>query len=541
VTSSQDFATFSSLFSSALIRSNTFMASIDPALTQLYQYTLAASSQSLHVAEDRLAISSVYLKMGDTIKSGTPDGAEYFKDLSVYITDQETLLATLESMASNVGGGAGTWIASGVASLHDAISSEITLLYANGGTISNLPERAAMSGIPGNGIPGNSGGIASAANFQSGPGISQAGVGNSAGGFDIEQAGNSNTAWGSWLDAVGGFNLQEGAYLLAIGSSNVENGAYDVANGTSNTISGSYDTIVGNNNTIIGNSARIFGSGLSALAGQTVFGTASNFTVINADGTWSTVVNGSVVPTAAENAFTNSSLMTLESQAVADASRAAQTNYVNLVSQYTGLGYSQVLSSIGADISAGEFGVGNFVSSTPPPSSVSLVTASGLTASDAAAVASLDVSVWGASTSASVIATLSGIAGRDAPNTILGADARAALALISAGVDPSYALSLLKYDATSSFMTSSLTRTDSVSAQDAANINIANAEFNAHDWTGLSASLVILATSSNPNVANIAKAELAKAAIEGISATGAGVCGALYADYEQGKPIRSTL
>jgi hypothetical protein len=519
------------------------MPGIDPVLTQFYNICPAAASQYLTVSGDALAGSSVFLNMGDTIQSGTADAAEYLKDLSAYITDEETLLATLNSMAASAGG-AGTWISSEIAYLHDAIGSEITSLYANGGTISNLPECAAMSGIPvsiappGCSGPGISNAIASAANTQNGPGISQAGVGNSAGGFDIEQAGNSNTAWGSWLDAMGDFNLQAGAYLLAIGSYNIENGAHDVANGTSNTISGSYDIALGNNDTIIGNSAQVFGSGLSASASQTVFGTASNFTVINADGTWSTVVNGSATSSGA-GAAGNASLMASESAAMGSAFQTAQTNYLNLVSQYAALGYSQVLSSISADITSGNFGISNFVSSTAPAGSVSLVTASGLTADDAAAVSSLAGSVWGTCTSAGIIATLSGIAGRDAPNTILGADARAALALISAGADPKYALSLLKYDATSSFMTSSLTRTDSVSAQDAANINIANAEFNAHDWSGLSASLAILATSSDPVVANIGSAELAIAADAGIANTGAGVSGALYADYEQGKPIPS--
>jgi hypothetical protein len=499
------------------------MPSIDPALTQLYQYTLAASSQSLAVAGDRLAISSVYLKMGDTIQSGTADGAEYLKDLSVYITDQETLLATLESMASNVGGGAGTWISSGVSSLHDAISSEITLLYANGGSISNLPECAAMSSIPGSGIPGSSGGIASAANFESGPGISQAGVGNSAGGFDIEQAGNSNTAWGSWLDAMGGFNFQNGAYLLAIGSYNIENGDHDVANGTSNTISGSFDTIVGNNNTIIGNSARVFGSGLSALAGQTVFGTTSNFTVINANGTWSTVVNGSAVPTASGNAFTNSSLMTLESQAIADASGAAQTNYVNLVSQYAGLGYSQVLSLISADITSGNFGVGNFVSSTVAAGSAPAANCSGLSSGDAVAVATLSGLTWGASTSASIMATLSGIATRDTSSTILGAEAAAALKLISSGINPQALLTFIVDEANDYKVTSSQTSLNGFSAQDITNTGIAFGEEQAGNSGALATTLSALTTSSNSVVASIASAELVILSKDGVSATNNGI------------------
>jgi hypothetical protein len=492
----------------------------------------AIASASLALMDAGLGL---YSQTCDSINSGGAIGSKYLQAYSLYITDEEALLSALESLAASPSGAA-SWVTTEISDLKASTQSGIKQLYSQGGAIGSLSLGSALSSIPGAGSnPGLAGdpllqsiasifpALASAlanpsafaalfsggVNMSAGPGITQSGylndasganigqggIGNSAFGNAIGQAGDLNSGQGSWLDALGTNNTQSGTHDLAVGNYNYEYGSSDVTNGNRNTLSGSNDVALGDNNTIIGDSARVFGSGLSASTGQTVFGTASNFTVINADGTWSTVVNGST--TVGSCASTNSSLMAAESAAIASAQGTAQTNYTGLSSQLSALGWSQVVSSIGADVASGAFGGWNFAPSAAAASS-GFAASSALSWLDAAAVA--NIYHFGSYGNVD-LATLSALVGMDGSSTIIGADAAAALAAYSAGANPFPALGQLFTDARNTNITSSATTLSGVNAQDRANTMLAGVEYAAGNLSALASTLSTLAASSNKALA----------------------------------------
>jgi hypothetical protein len=491
------------------------MFGLTPLETLLRTSTPAVASAFSAMQQAGQSASTLW---NDHIASGTPITSQFTQAYSLYITDEEALLNALNTLAAGPSG-APAWVSSEISDLRGATQSDVNSLYTNGGSIGSLSLGSALSGIPGassnSGLAGDpllqsiasifpalasalanpstfaavfSGGV----NMSAGPGITQSGylntaggtnigqggIGNSAFGNSIEQAGDLNSGLGSWLDALGTNNTQSGTNDLAVGNYNQEYGSSDVTNGNRNTLSGSNDVALGDNNTIIGDSARVFGSDLSASAGQTVFGTASNFTVINTDGTWSTVVNGST--TVGSCALTNSSLMAAESAAIGSAEGTAQTNYTGLSSQLAALGWSQVVSSIGADVGSGAFGGWNFA----PSAAVT-------------GISSADMIKLGINSQ--TLENLSAFVASNASNSVLGEDALAAYQLISAGINPSQAIAQYVDDQLNPAIASGATSLSGVSAQDRANAMIAQAEFAAGNWSALNATLSALATSSNPN------------------------------------------
>lgn len=569
-----------------------FGGPIDQVIMQLNP---TASAALIGAQAAALSAGLLLTQNNDSISAGTAAASQYLQDIAVYISDQAALLNALESYASAGGGGIAPWVSSEIAYLQGSVASEVPAFYNYGGTISNIPTASTAltnlvgsSNIPPSGSntptpasPLNFWTTASAAvasalagpaglsamatlsnsgvdiggnqigggNYASGNDINQGGIGNYGAGNKINEAGFGHIGIGNLLDAMGIYDTLEGDNLLAIGSFIQETGSFDVANGNNDTISGSYDSVLGNNDSIIGDGATVYGYGLSLTvsSGETVFGTGSNYTIVNANGTWSTVINGTVASSGA-NASTDcmaggGTVMAAESAAMGSAEATAHTNYLTLSSQLVANGWSQVVSDIGGDMAASDFGWnfgGSATSWNPIPAT------SSLSAADLTALVDLaGYGAWGPTTSAEIESTLSQILGRDGPDSVLGADAQAALQLISAGADPTQALGRLQYEAAQPNMTSTTSlagaNTGSVTTQDWENINIANQEYNAGDYAALSATLAVLATSSNPEVASIASAELIIAAKDGPSATGSGITIALWVDYLSGSAIPTSL
>ena len=81
---------------------------------------------------------------GDTIAPGTATGSQLIQDLSTYISDEETLLGRLESMAAANISGAAAWATTEISWLQKTIIGELGLLYEKGGTFSGLSEVSAL-------------------------------------------------------------------------------------------------------------------------------------------------------------------------------------------------------------------------------------------------------------------------------------------------------------------------------------------------------------------------------------------------------------
>jgi hypothetical protein len=168
-----------------------------------------------------------------------------------------------------------------------------------------------------------------------GSNLALSGSSNTATGTNIVAVGNGNTANGNFLDLLGAYNSVSGFHDIAIGSKNSVTGSYDTAVGNSNSVDGNNDTVYGDNDKVHGNSAHVYGSGLEASKGQTVFGTKSNYTVVNADGSWKQVVDGK---TASKGSSLTAAIASQEASASMSALQTAGANYAALSSQWSATG-----------------------------------------------------------------------------------------------------------------------------------------------------------------------------------------------------------
>jgi hypothetical protein len=306
----------------------------------------------------------------DSLSQGTAASSAYVNSLTTAYSAGNSLLGTLNDIASQ-NSSANTWVAPLQTAAKNQMDYELSQITHLGGSVA-ATGAGTTPGSPGTSTSTTAGSTGSPSLSQSGddnttdgsPNISITGIGNfvvagnsitvsgsliSATGSNNTLTGNSvNTAGsdnnlngvnifgigntlsgnGRWLDIAGQNDTATGSYLLAVGSFDKVTGISDRTVGNSNTVSGNYDRAFGNNDKITGDYAAVLGDGLSASTGQLVFGTTSNYTIVNnLNQTWSTIVNGSLTSTG--NGMDRNLIAAINYEAV-NATNSALGTYANL-------------------------------------------------------------------------------------------------------------------------------------------------------------------------------------------------------------------